>query len=241
MRTISEYIKEDLNFRLGGSSDKGKVTKSFEELEESDKVYFFRFKSHKLEFCDVLNVKSKEIEKLCCLIRGEWNSGSRGFVRINNDSLDKDFQISFFENEYIYSGLWTTYELDKESAIKMYNDNRPLEESVDFRLGGSKDKVKQLPSIDDLKVGDKVFVYKINRNFKVYEFKSNVEKCTKRRITLYDEGNNYQFNFYPEQEIRDYDSMLVYVYPDDKSILILSIEQADKRNLIAIAKDLIQQ
>jgi len=125
MKTFEEYIREAVDFRLGGKANKGEEWhKTFEELEKGDHVYFYRFKNHELDYSDILTVdKVEKVQELKRVyIPGFWEYGeTKGFVELYDDKLDEDFQIRSFDNTFC--ALYTTYELDKESAIKLYNDN----------------------------------------------------------------------------------------------------------------------
>ncbi len=48
MRSFEQYINEELNFRLGGSSSKGESVKTFEELEKGDEIHFHAFEDGEL-------------------------------------------------------------------------------------------------------------------------------------------------------------------------------------------------
>jgi hypothetical protein len=43
MRTFEQYIKEAVDFRLGGSANKGDVLNQFDDLEPGDKLYMYEF------------------------------------------------------------------------------------------------------------------------------------------------------------------------------------------------------
>lgn len=48
MKSFEEFVEESLNFRLGGSTNKGAaVEKNFSELETGDKMYSFYFENCK--------------------------------------------------------------------------------------------------------------------------------------------------------------------------------------------------
>lgn len=48
MKSFEEFVEESLNFRLGGSANKGATAeKNFSELEVGDKIYYFYFENYK--------------------------------------------------------------------------------------------------------------------------------------------------------------------------------------------------
>lgn len=181
MRTFEQYIRESVDFRLGGSSNKGAAAqKPFEDLEEGERVYrtqiYFDMPGEVIQ-SDItqstweLFKKEKE--------RGELNFTFL-FVNPESDKLDihrrNNYTLSELQDwaydDYIVARkmarikkviIYSTIEISKEEAIQIAKDvYNKTNEAVDFRLGGSANKGAVPHTFKDLKKGDIFYKYIIS-------------------------------------------------------------------------------
>jgi len=75
----SKELKETIDFRLGGSANKGSVIKSFEELEEGDCIYYYNDSRGKIKFRDefVIEKVSRGRETGWSGFIGKWKKAIR--------------------------------------------------------------------------------------------------------------------------------------------------------------------
>lgn len=74
----SEELKETIDFRLGGSANKGSVIKSFEELENGDCIYYYNENRGKIRFIDefVVEKVSRDGEAGWAGFIGQWKKAA---------------------------------------------------------------------------------------------------------------------------------------------------------------------
>ena len=166
MKTFEEYIKEAVDFRLGGSANKGvELHKSFEELEKGDKVYFYggvEPSKKIIAFEDVFEV-SKILSNKPLKFAGKWSKN----IDIDTFSLkhNTDKSMNILDDTMTRGEVcrvWTTFEMSKEELFDLVSK---LGESVDFRLGGNANKGSNaLKKFSELETGEQIFFYRFEKN-----------------------------------------------------------------------------
>ena len=205
MKTFEKYIREAVDFRLGGSANKGvELHKSFEELEKGDKVYFYggvEPSKKIISFEDVFEV-SKILSEDPLKFAGKW---SKRNIDIGTFSLkhNTDKSINILDDTMTRGEVcrvWTTFEMSKEELFDLVSK---LGESVDFRLGGSANKGNDAwKTFSELETGEQIFFYRFEKNelefsdildiesvYKDYVFHGKWESDNEEGEVLIDEDN----------------------------------------------------
>ena len=196
MRTFEQYIKESVDFRLGGKSSKGDSIKSFSELKNGDVFYYYRVRKDGNEFIidhskriflDAYETgKKTEIE-----FRVVFENNSKLTAVFNAPNIYKDedcyifINVNFDEDRILIN---STRELSEDEIAYLYNDNQEkahsfkkdsiiICESVDFRLGGKANK-SGYRTFEELKPDDVIYEYTIDPEtdyVKLTKYKANSE------------------------------------------------------------------
>lgn len=174
MLNFEQYLKEAVDFRLGGSQQKGlqKTLKTFAELEEGDTFYAasIEFFDEDLDF--IYTVKHIEEEKYAnqiCINIETADTHSWTFPK----KYVNDSSITWIDTEIDATTIVVSTDLDeflyllrkngvKENVIDACKRKAEmdLKEAVDFRLGGKANKgFDQHTPIRDLKYGDIIYFY----------------------------------------------------------------------------------
>lgn len=167
MKTFEQFIKEAVDFRLGGKANKGEEWhKSFEDLEKGDKVYFYggvEPSKKIIAFEDVFEV-SKILSKDPLKFIGKWSKN----INIHTFSLKRntDKPMHVLDDTMVRGEVcrvWTTFEMSKEELFDLVSEQ--VEESVDFRLGGSASKgTAAEKKFSELENGEQIFFYRFEKN-----------------------------------------------------------------------------
>ena len=191
MKTFTQYLTEKIDFRLGGSLNKGEVYKSFEELEKGDKVYVYSVQ-HRGVMC-VTEKKEYELEEVKRRVNDNAISlVTNTYIHITFTIQPENFesQIAFMSKFYDVSAkddVWwiistmpdanseakdVAEEAMKNEAIERKKIEKrkkmTTDESVDFRLGGSADKgYAPSKTFGELDVNDKFYRYIVDTDNKV--------------------------------------------------------------------------
>jgi len=229
-------LTEKIDFRLGGSLNKGEVYKSFEELEKGDKVYVYSVQ-HRGVMC-VTEKREYELEEV--KRRAKDNTISlvtNTYIHITFNIQPENFesQIAFMSKFYDVStkdDVWWIISTmpDANSEAKdvaeeaMKNEvierkkiekrkKMTTDESVDFRLGGSqnKDGRAEIKSFDKLEEDDVLYIYSMRS-------RKSVER-TKDTIVSYEIYNGDSSN-YKEVEIslaNLHHPIIIYMTDEDLS------------------------
>ena len=195
-------MTEKIDFRLGGSSDKGEVCKSFDELEKGDKVYTYTVTNRGV--MHVTEKKDYELEEVKRIVKGN----AIAITLVTNTYIHLTFNIQpensesqiacmskFYDvstKDYVWWIISTMPNADSEAKVvaeeAMKNEmieRKKLEkrkkmttdESVNFRLGGSADK-EYIPSktFGELEEGDKFYRYIVDTDNKVVknDYETNI-------------------------------------------------------------------
>jgi len=232
MKSFEEYIREAVYFRLGGKGDKGEdLYKTFRELEEGDKIYLYKFHDFNIKsmssyvyMFDSLSIKDADYD----LIRGRLKTSANAQnINILKSDVDKEYFVCFFEYKirrwkHISSYVYSTHEMTEEEVLEVANKawemkdksfKQYIEESVDFRLGGSKNKGAADKTFDELEAGDTYYIWKCEFNFKlVYKDERNVKTVTRDEtanvIHFESMGEGKSMNRF-ERKYADDDTMLI--------------------------------
>ncbi len=87
MKSFEEFVEESLNFRLGGSANKGAaVEKKFSELEVGDSVYYFCFENNKqVERTEYI---VKDIQTYYDVVEFKFNDPKASLVLSKKDEIE---------------------------------------------------------------------------------------------------------------------------------------------------------
>jgi len=178
MKTFEEYIREAVDFRLGGKSKKGESSifneeeaKTFEELEKGDIIYHWIFSKY-----SYANLKAIKFTKLK-LTSGLSQQESRYIFNAvdYNDATKIDkyglqpskmkSKIMFWKIAKKSCGAYTTFEISEREMLSIAedwfrqheNDHYDVDETVDFRLGGKDNKGELVKTFGELEKGDKIY------------------------------------------------------------------------------------
>jgi len=115
MRTFEQYIREGVDFRLGGSANKGDVLNQFDDLEPGDKLYMY-------EFDDTLS-KIILVNEYTVISSPKYDNG-RFRIRMQNVNM-KDCTAGIDKNHIndsidVSKGNFTYY------AYSTYNDDEDV-------------------------------------------------------------------------------------------------------------------
>jgi len=105
-----------MNFRLGGSKDKGIVIKKFEELEPGDTFFFYEtvLGGDTIESKDKFEIDEVATDGLL-KFNGAWKSWSQNKVEFRGAELADGAKEIIHYGKYI----WSTYELSDEEVIRI--------------------------------------------------------------------------------------------------------------------------
>ena len=207
MKSFEQYIEEAYNFRLGGSQNKGyeqNKVKTFGDLTVGDSYYVWdptRTEVHKFII--------KNIEETSKAILFYYADESYCCHSISKNKLEESI-IEHIERDYIA----TSYEAIKEKAKEKnktlrcvlkydYEAKTFIEESYNFRLGGSQRKgFDQKVTFADLAEGESYYIWEPN-NLKVNEFviKKIVDRDNYVRF-YYDDGD-YNYHSIPKKNLKE--------------------------------------
>ena len=133
MKTFEQYIREAVDFRLGGSANKGKATKSFKDLEGGDYVYFYEIDRRKRSASKTVEgrikrVKFETIEKenikiLNIFYINNLEKGPESYTFISEENFEKDMYA--FEWQSMYA-IWSTFDMTEEEALGIINDPKTV-------------------------------------------------------------------------------------------------------------------
>ena len=92
MKSFEEFVEESLNFRLGGSSNKGAaVEKKFSELEVGDKMYYFCFENCKqVERTEFI---VRDINTYYDVVEFKFNDPKASLVLSKKDELENYYYL----------------------------------------------------------------------------------------------------------------------------------------------------
>jgi len=130
MKSFEQYINEELNFRLGGSSNKGDNLKTFSELEKGDEFYGWVFKQNgTLVVYSTYNFDSIKTFKPLAFDKIETDkqfatlfTTNSDPVSISNDSVDMPIYVQVIKSSSIFV-IFTTY---KDVPHKIFKDALPF-------------------------------------------------------------------------------------------------------------------
>ena len=107
-----------MNFRLGGSKDRGNVIKNFEELKPGDIFFFYEtvLGGDTIERKDEFEIDEVATDGLL-KFNGAWKSLSQKKITFRAELADGAKEIIHY-GKYI----WSTYELSDEEAIRITKD-----------------------------------------------------------------------------------------------------------------------
>lgn len=211
-------MTEKIDFRLGGSSDKGEVYKTFEELEKGDKVYTYSVQ-HRGDMCvtekkdyELEEVKRRAKDNAISLVTNTYIHITFNIQPENSESqiacMSKFYDVS--TKDYVWWIISTMPNADSEAKVvaeeamknetiekkKLSRRSKKMttDESVDFRLGGSqnKDGRAEIKPFDKLEEDDNLYIYSVRNG-------NSVER-TKDTIVSY-EIYNGDISNYKEVEI----------------------------------------
>jgi len=198
MRTFEQYIKESVDFRLGGKSSKGDSIKSFSELKNGDVFYYYRVRKDGSEF--TIDHYSKRIfldayetgKKTEIEYRIVFKDNSKLTSVCDAPNIYKDEDCYIFINVNLGEAVLSinsTRELSEDEIAYLYNDNQEkahsfkedsiiICESVDFRLGGKANK-SGYRTFEELKPDDVIYEYTVDPEkdyVKLSKYKANSEE-----------------------------------------------------------------
>jgi len=171
MRTFEQYIRGSYDFRLGGKKRRGFKGCSFSQLEDGDKFYYKFFDDgeykgkRELKVWDISPAKpTDEKSDAVKSIRFSKVDGDPDIIytlllskeEFDSNAFSTDIELSS-NRKRIY--VWSTELLSEDDAYEIAY-NAEMKESVDFRLGGSKDRGASVTpkTFRDLKMDDTVFM-----------------------------------------------------------------------------------
>jgi len=119
MRTFEQYLREAVDFRLGGSSNKGDAAKkSFKDLEKGDSIFIYIYKTkNRKPYIDIIDEKIVSASVL--------NSSGELFLNVEDakDShssctyLIERFAVNKPEYKYTTGIIFMTY-YDEDAALR---------------------------------------------------------------------------------------------------------------------------
>jgi len=191
MRTFEQYIEESVDFRLGGSKNKGAVDKTFGELKDGD--VFYRYS---------IDISSRRFTKNPCKCIFECIDGNKMRYFFDDRKSDiarftmfVDKDKSMASHTYGVSAghglyyVYSTIEYDEATIIEKIEElskkadkdvNVYVYESVDFRLGGKNNVDSGSFAFSHLRLGDDVYCVNVDtRNWKVIEREQGVFEGSK--------------------------------------------------------------
>ena len=125
-KDVYNKTNEAVDFRLRGSQDKGRMTKTFEELKPGDIVYFYRFDNLDMNsfYENTITFKTMFYAPGAASLRGTWKTGGIAVANLKNSDLDKDCFVEFFITigERRRSHVYSTYEMTAEEALEAVKD-----------------------------------------------------------------------------------------------------------------------
>jgi len=221
MKSFEQYIREAVDFRLGGSTNRGDVSKPFNELEKGDKIYFYKFDGFDIEsFCsDTFTFdKLPFINSDYASLQYSTKSGDKFWFKVPMSDIEKDCTVNFSEfNKHMRSYVFSTYKMTTKEALEVAKEQKErLKESVDFRLGGKDNKGETIfKTLDELEAGDTYYMWKCEFNFKlVYKDERNVTTVTRDEV-----ANMIRFESMGEGRAMN---RFERKYADDDTMLIMS-------------------
>jgi len=169
---FEEDVDESVDFRLGGKKQSGYdqgVHKTFNELKPGDPMWWVKIRRDGKHDMHIEKEWQREFSRIDYTMRDPdaliLDSTGRCRLRCFVDELDKTMAASCespYNSEALY--LMTTYKPDIDDIKKKVNsfDGFRMDESTEFRLGGSKDKGEKSKTFADLKPGDEVYVSRLS-------------------------------------------------------------------------------
>ena len=126
MKSFSEYIKEAIDFRLGGSRNKGESDKTFEELKEGDAFYYAMYDKREGRDNEVFCIRQYKLGR-----KEKWNDKTKFFF------IERGAVASYFAvpNKYLDSTLFMG-ETDMSKQITSTDKDEFFEE-LNKATGGS--------------------------------------------------------------------------------------------------------
>ena len=204
MRTFEEYVVESFNFRLGGSSNKGDNTsgnKTFNDMKKNDKFYRYD-----------IDVTKKTCRRIRCTFVEMYEEGFMYILSNVFQEIYSTFKAEGWKNSSAIAKktkregkyyVFSTTSFDKAELVddliratsKRHGSCFILKESIDFRLGGSKDKGKYVKIEDtetfaELEPEDVFYIY---LKESLYD-----QKGEKYKICRIEDGRFYRSLVYTE-------------------------------------------
>jgi len=192
MRTFEQYVREAVDFRLGGSKNKGNLVKTFRELEKGDEIYFYNVDLNKSE-CKKFKYtfdhygspswQSKNSTETYMFFSRTSGDTELDSIGMSKERMACSIEVSIVASNYYK--IFSTVDLTEEEVIEKVSNmtkrgKSEMYESVDFRLGGSKNKGDNLhKKFEELEPGDSIYVYELTPDGK--RTRTNIFDYKKRR------------------------------------------------------------
>ena len=122
MKSFEQYIRESVDFRLGGKANKGSSQKTFNELEVGDTYYFWKFEHNfNLVDKDERNVTSVTGEEAANVIHFESMGEGKAMNRFEHKYADDDTMLIMSGTRFY---LYATYDMTDEEVVKKIKEKR---------------------------------------------------------------------------------------------------------------------
>ena len=124
MKTFSEYISEAVDFRLGGSKNKGdnaELNKTFEELEKGDVIYLWNFdENNDVELKEPRTIISTQKTNHRFELEVKYPNGDIHIVSVPMH------RIKYATHGWVSDTLcaFTTYDMDKDDLLAAIKEER---------------------------------------------------------------------------------------------------------------------
>ena len=233
MRTFEQYIRESYDFRLGGKKRRGFEGCSFSQLEVGDKFYFKYFDDGEWK-----GERELIVEAISQAKTTGKKPGSISFSKVDDVNAERytlllskeEFDSNAFSTNIELSShkkriyVWSTELLSEDDAYEIAY-NAEMKESVDFRLGGSKDRgaANIQKTFGDLKMNDTVFMLTYDK------MSDEIVDSTEYPCKIIKKGNKLFLNF--EEGVfyldDDIDKSVMYMTYTDKDLYLLAAYDID--------------
>lgn len=229
-------MDESVDFRLGGKKQSGydqEAHKTFNELKPGDPMWWVKIRRDGKHDMHIEKEWQREFNKIDYTMRDPdaliLDSTERCRLRCFVDELDKTMAASCqspYSSETLY--LMTTYKPDIDDIKKKVNsfDGFRMDESTDFRLGGSANKGEDTgKSFNDLRAGDTIYEYRFEDirkpNYTLEEYEWEIFEIEKVDI--------FHTCFHGERIVNgEYKYSTLYVNNKDMDEPITMYEQEDR-------------
>ncbi len=125
MKTFSEFLKESVDFRLGGSQNKGdnvELIKTFEELKRGDVIYLWNFdENNDIELKEPRTIISTQKTKYTFELEVKYPNGDIKIVSVPMHRIK--YATHGWKSDDVFCAF-TTYDIDKDELLAAIKEER---------------------------------------------------------------------------------------------------------------------